>query len=201
MPQLKTERCSYPIITPSAARGLVEKILWKPEMTWKVSAIDVLAPIRYWTVMRNEVKSKQSPPGEDDHYIVEKHRTQRYTTALRDVSYVIWVDAVVRPGARCGPKAYTEQLVRRLKRGQHTEQPWLGCREYTAQVSLADPSVDKPCASINQEVPGLLLDFDWSDIDHPEPHFFLGKIEGGRLWVPETPLQDMIRSTPCEPLC
>src|SRR5271170_5875279 len=89
-PEMKVERVSYEVMTPSAARGVVEAILWKPQIAWHVRAIEVLAPVRWASFRRNEVQKvvpKLPKPG--DVLVVEEERTQRNTVALRDVEYVI----------------------------------------------------------------------------------------------------------------
>lgn len=105
-PEMKVERVTYPVITPSAARGVLEAIFWKPEFSWRVSSIAVLRPIRYFSILRNEVNtraSERSARGWEKSgggYDASADRAQRHTLALRDVEYVIHAQIEVRPGRR-----------------------------------------------------------------------------------------------------
>src|SRR5436190_5068478 len=87
-PEMRVERVSYPVMTPSAARGILEAIFWKPEFSWRVHEIWVLNPIRYFSILRNEVQSKASP-SRDRPYYADEDRTQRHTLGLREVAYLI----------------------------------------------------------------------------------------------------------------
>src|SRR5690242_11774061 len=95
-PEMKVERVTYSVMTPSAARGILEAIFWKPEFAWRVQEISVLKEIRLFSIVRNEVQSKASPRREEPFY-ADDDRTQRHTLALRDVAYVISADVAVRP--------------------------------------------------------------------------------------------------------
>jgi CRISPR-associated protein Cas5d len=158
-PEMKVERMSYPVMTPSAARGILEAILYKPEFRWRVKRIHVLKPVQFISLRRNEVKEKapglrtingwmrgkpfrpifadatKEEAGDDKH-----GRTQRNTVALKDVKYVIEAEVVqVRPGQEYGPTKYYECFERRVGKGQCFTQPVFGCREFAAYFEPAPP--------------------------------------------------------------
>ncbi|WP_084339072.1 type I-C CRISPR-associated protein Cas5c [Actinomadura oligospora] len=139
-PELKAERFSYEVMTPSAARGVLEAIFWRPEFDYVVTAIEVLRPIRWFSLRRNEVKSMTSVDGvrrmmadPTVRYDVENDRDQRNTVALRDVAYRIHAQVRLRPHATAGEVKYREQLRRRVDKGACFSQPFLGTREFSAQ--------------------------------------------------------------------
>lgn len=153
-PEFKAERMSYPCITPSAARGLLEAVLWKPQMRWRVERIKVLRPIALTSFRRNEVGVGATAPsrsvvesgGEYDPLVVEERRQQRNTVALRDVDYVI--EARIELTARAAPgdslAKYISMFQRRLERGQQFHQPYFGCREFPADLEPADERTPPP---------------------------------------------------------
>lgn len=162
-PEMKVERVSYDVITPSAARGILEAIYWKPQMQWVIDCIHVLAPIRFTHVRRNEISKKISPGGKVGKAMKEgegalgicvdgeKVRQQRAAMVLRDVRYVIEGHVVVLdPGDGEGgtlvvPEAkHLEMFKRRARKGQYFHHPYLGCREFPADFELVD-EVDEPC--------------------------------------------------------
>ena len=145
---MKVERVSYDVITPSAARGVLEAILWKPQMCWRIRRITVLNPIRFITVKRNEVASKipstfrswaRDNKGGESFY-ADDDRQQRNAMLLRDVAYL--VEADIELTDKSGPddnlNKYVEMFKRRIEKGQQFHQPYLGCREFPAAVSLAN---------------------------------------------------------------
>src|SRR5713226_8066404 len=117
-PEMKVERVSYEVITPSAARGVLEAIFWKPEFAWQVREIWVLRPIRHFSILRNEVKSKavvstaRGWAEEGGGYFAEDDRAQRHTLALRDVAYLIKADIVLKPHATDDIAKYRDQFRR-----------------------------------------------------------------------------------------
>src|SRR3990172_11606325 len=116
-PEMKVERLSYPVMTPSAARGLLEAIFWKPQFQWQVRQIAVLNPIRFFSILRNEVNSKASV-GAAGPYFADRDRAQRHTLALRDVAYLIRAEMVLKPEAASEhPAKYRDQFRRRVERG------------------------------------------------------------------------------------
>ena len=140
-PEAKVERVSYPIITPSAARGLMATIYWHPGIDWQVLRIKVLKPIKTFSIMRNELQEVS-----EDGCSIESRRTQRLTVGLRDVEYVIDVKPVASDGSLLDDHTYGKVMAitrERLERGSSYYKPYLGCREFPADVSLADGS-EKP---------------------------------------------------------
>ncbi len=136
--EYKVERVSYDVLTPTAAMGILRAVFWKPEMEWSVNRIFVCKPIQMVTLRRNEVKldSGRLPDGSID---INAARTQRYTTALKDVRYVI--EASVALSGKDPTEVvtkYVEMARRRVAKGQRFQTPYLGCREFAARVALAD---------------------------------------------------------------
>jgi len=183
-PEMKVERVSYTVMTPSAARGILEAIFWKPEFSWRVQEIWVLNPIRYFSILRNEVQSKASPRT-DRPYYADEDRTQRHTLALRDVAYVIRADIAVRSHCSADPAKFRDQFRRRVQRGQCFHRPALGCREFAADFSLPAPD-DRPLESPRRLELGLMLfDLKYSGEAGPHaPRFFEATLEQGVLHVP-----------------
>ncbi len=135
--EFKAERVSYPIITPSAARGLLEAVLWKPAMRWEIREIRVLNPLQQTTVMRNELGERQTR----NPVFIEALRQQRTSLILKDVKYRITAQIVLRPHTTDPLAKYTEQFTRRLERGQHYHMPYLGTREFAARVEAATEEI------------------------------------------------------------
>ena len=138
-PELKTERVSYPVITPSAARGVLEAIYWKPEFDYVITTIDVLQPIRWASIRRNEVTStvtldwvRAAMADPAQRFDAAADRDQRNTVFLRDVAYRIHAQVRPRPHATCPDAAYRDQFRRRVDRGACFSQPFLGTRECSA---------------------------------------------------------------------
>lgn len=193
-PELKVERVSYPVMTPSAARGAIEAVLWKPAIAWRIHRIHVLSEIRFTAFRRNEVNSRAAKPsqavvatgGSLDAFFADEDRAQRNTVALRDVDYLI--EASFRMTDRAGPsdniQKFVEIFERRLEKGQHFHQPYLGCREFIAEMLPADGA---PPAIDDSRDLGLML---WDIVFGPKGNravFFEAKLERGVLSVPESP--------------
>lgn len=189
-PEMKVERVSYEVMTPSAARGILEAVLWKPQMRWRVGAIEVLAPIRWMSFRRNEVQSRASP--RTGEIIADDDRTQRNTLALRDVDYVIHAlfELTEKAGESDSVAKYVDMFRRRLDKGQHHHAPCLGCREFAADVLSAegvpqpiDPGIDRPL--------GWMF-YDWERFpsgvggvgDKGKPLFFEARLTSGVLRIP-----------------
>lgn len=184
-PEMKAERVSYAVMTPSAARGTLEAVFWKPEFAWRVREIHVLKPIRFFSILRNEVNDKASmrPTGP---YMADEpaHRAQRHTMALRDVAYVIHADIVLKPHAVGEhPAKYRDQFRRRVARGQCCFAPYLGCREFTA--SFAAPSGDEQPVEMTDDLGLMLFDLDYGvEEGRNVPRFFQARLDNGVLKVP-----------------
>ena len=194
-PEMKVERVSYDVMTPSAARGLLEAIYWHPGMKWVVDRIHVCAPIRFTNIRRNEVKDTASArkaqtvmeKGGELYLAAPESIQQRAAMVLRDVRYVI--DAHFEMTARAtpadNPGKFQDIMCRRLEKGQFYHQPCFGVREF--------PSHFKPCTqlpSCPEELKGekdlgwMLLDLDYSDPENITPHFFRAVLQDGVLDVP-----------------
>lgn len=199
-PELKTERVSYSIPTPSALRGILEAILWKPAVRWCVDEIYLLRPIRYLQFRRNEVKRRASDQtanaarktGEAWNYYADEDRAQRNTIALRDVDYAVTahMELTARRGADDSVRKFEEMFERRLEKGQYVTPPVFGCREFPA---IVEPYGGDPAALKHDE------DFGWMLHDirfgaENTPVFFHAEMRGGRLVVPPFPGEGDIAS-------
>jgi CRISPR-associated protein Cas5d len=209
-PEMKVERVSYPVITPSAARGLLEAILYKPQFRWRIRRIAVKKPIRFLAFRRNEVKSRLSPR-KPEPLLADEDRTQRNTLALRDVEYVIEASLHLTPLAglpRRKPEdaedrgddtlvKYLAMFQRRVEKGQCFAQPCFGCREFPAHFELADESAMQVAPGINRDTDlGLMLydvfhldvakDQQPGKVEKPQPRitFFPAKLKDGIVAVP-----------------
>lgn len=194
-PEMKAERVSYSVITPSAARGVIEAVFWKPAIVWRIDRIRVLTPISWVSFRRNEVANTAVAPaaavisdgGTAPMQLVEDDRAQRNTVALRDVDYVI--DAHFELTHRAGPeenvRKFEEMFARRLNKGQHFHQPYLGCREFIADVQPVDDST--PLSIPETRDLGIMLwDLDFHD-RKGHPRFFHARLVDGVVDVPTDP--------------
>ena len=200
-PEMKVERVSYDVITPSAARGILESILWKPEMRWNVRRIEVLRPIRFVSVRRNEVGARASLPttlqmaGRDAPAVLDAvaNRQQRSSLLLCDVAYVIEADIGLT--ARAGPgdsvAKYRDMFQRRAERGQCVKQPYLGCREFFADATLADADTPEPINDFTRDLGWMLHDIVWNG-RQASPRFFRADMIGGVIDVPPLDGQDVL---------
>lgn len=190
-PEMKVERVSYDVLTPSAARGLLEAIYWKPEIRWRVQRIHVLKPIRRFSILRTEVKSTANPKAaqKGERFIAQDQHTQRHTLALRDVAYLIEAD--VDPTARGkedGVVKHRDQFRRRVRRGQSFHRPYLGCREFAACFDEPDGSERVPdeLAGRTEVLGRMLFDLDFKGKDgRGTPRFFNAELREGVLHVPQ----------------
>lgn len=176
-PDLKVERMTYPCMTPSAARGILDSILWKPEFQWYVRRILVLKPVKFFSVKRNEINSKQGK----NEIIIEERRTQRNSIVLRDVSYIIEASVFQKEiDSHNPPKKYTEMFKRRVSKGQCYRRPFLGTREFAAEFSVPSESVVPE--NITIPIGSMLFDIFYDENGKPSPVFFYDvKIEDGIL--------------------
>ena len=192
-PEMKVERVSYEVMTPSAARGVLESIFWKPEFRWQIREIRVLKPIRYFSILRNEVNSRANYSSGQRHlkgeggYYADEDRSQRHTLCLRDVAYIIAADVAVRPGVEEDAAKYRDQFQRRVKRGQCYHMPYLGCREFSASFGPELPVVeDVRLQAINADLGQMLFDLEYEQDGRGRPRFFHARLQGGVLQVPES---------------
>lgn len=185
-PENKVERLTYPVITPSAARGVLEAIFWHPEFDWKVREVHVLNPVRTFSILRNEVNSKMSPE-RNDPYFADQDRAQRNSVVLRDVDYAIFAEAVVKQGKDFHPEKYRDQFRRRVEKGQCFHRPALGCREFPAEFCPWDDS--RRPVDWSEDLGLMLWDLDYSSGKPPYwPRFFPAVVEKGVLAVPDGPI-------------
>jgi len=183
-PEMRVERVSYPIMTPAAARGALEAILWKPQIAWQVERIDRLRPTKFEQVRRNEVEVKASFDRES--IVVDQVRQQRAALVLRDVAYLL--HAHFRLTRRAGPRdsvaKYVAMFERRGRAGQCFQRPCLGSREFAAEFRLLeDNEPNLPTDGSNESLGWLFHDFDWSQRP-PRPRFFEARLQAGCMVVP-----------------
>lgn len=194
-PEMKVERVSYDVMTPSSARSIFEAILWKPAIRWRVHRIEVLKPIRWINLRRNEVSAVVSTRNVQQAMAagsgtlgiyIEDERQQRAGYFLRDVAYRIHADLLLAPGQHSEPLAkYTEMFIRRARKGQCVNQPYLGCREFAAAFQLVTPAT--PAASPIAESSALgwmLHDLDFTHPNDPQARFFKAALVNGVVDVP-----------------
>lgn len=183
-PELKAERVSYRVMTPSAARGILESIFWKPEMRWRVEAIHVLKPIRTFSVLRNEVNSKASVQRALSPYLADEDRAQRQTLALRCVDYLIRARIEVAPRVTEDGAKFRDQFRRRVERGQCFITPYLGCREFAA--SFGPPTGTEVEIEQTEDLGLMLFDLHYDPAaGRSLPVFFPARLDGGILRVPQ----------------
>lgn len=158
-PEFKVERVSYPVITPSAARGALEAVYWKPEIKYRIRRIGVVKLGTTTTVLRNELGNRQGKTP----IFVEDDRQQRSSLILKDVEYLIQADIHVQPHAQAQANGvnllvkHTECFTRRAANGQCRHQPYLGTREFSAEFEAASPA-DRPDETLTQTLGNMLLD-------------------------------------------
>ena len=193
-PELKVERMSYDVITPSAARGIMESIFWHPGLRYVVDRIYVLSKIQYANIRRNEVKSKilsskvksaMLGGGINDLYINTKEDiVQRAALVLKNPHYVIecHFDMTDKANASDNPGKFQDIIKRRISRGQCFHTPYFGCREFPVKFRLYEFD-DVPTVYETEEKDlGLMLyDFDYSNPNDITPMFFRAKLEKGVL--------------------
>ena len=192
-PEFKAERVSYDIITPSAARGLLESIFWHPGMRYVIDRIYLLSEIAFTNIKRNEVASKLSASnvqkvmnsGKGALYLATPlDIQQRATMLLKNVHYIIEAhfDMTEKANVTDNSGKFQEMLKRRLRKGQNYHQPYLGCREFPAQIRLFEGNVNKLNLAYNGEEKDLgfmLYDMDYSDKNNITPMFFRAILRNG----------------------
>ena len=208
-PEMKVERVSYDVMTPSAARAIFEAILWKPAIRWRVRRIEVLAPIRWVSVRRNEVGKVAS--SRSNGIFIEDERQQRAGLFLRDVKYRLFAvfefippdqrgkvlnpvpeylldtdeaQELRRPDVRKDETEakYASMFERRATKGQCFHQPYLGCREFAAAFRLVQSQAE-PATPIaeTRDLGWMLYDLDYSNPADPKPFFFRARLDNGAI--------------------
>ena len=194
-PEMKVERCSYDVMTPSAARGMLEAIYWHPGMRWVIDKIYVRKPIQFTSIRRNEVKSKVLAGnvlsaingGGKPMYISSREEiVQRAAILLRDVEYVVEAHFEMTPKAVPGDNEgkFKDIIMRRLRKGECYHRPYFGCREFPAQFALyEEDEIDTAYAGTERDLGYMLFDFDYSDTEDIKPMFFRAVMKDGVLDV------------------
>ncbi len=191
IPSLKVERVTYDVMTPSAARGIIEAVYWHPGLRWKIDRIYVLSPIKTTSIMRNELKSKISARnaktamtgGKGDLYLsASSDRNQRTSTVLVDVHYVIEAHFEMTPNANPSdnPGKFQDIIRRRLHRGQCFHNPYLGCREFSAKFREYEGNEIKTI-DLTDDLGYMLYDMNYENPEDIRPQFFRAKIKNGVL--------------------
>jgi CRISPR-associated protein Cas5d len=213
-PEMKVERVSYDVMTPSAARGVLEAVYWKPQIRWVVDRIHVLRPIRFTNIRRNEVASKAPKPprdlltggtGKPLALVIEDDRQQRATTLLEDVAYLIEAHFEVLDPSEQAPKHY-EIFKRRAEKGQCFHHPYLGCREFVADFAWfeGEPSTADSALRGERDLGWMLHDIEFiPDKSGPiiesnrgrkvraEPRFFRAIMRNGVIEVPSLSAEEV----------
>lgn len=215
-PEMKVERVSYDVITPSAARAIFEAIFWKPAFYWKITKLEVLNPIKWISVRRNEIGSTMSKTSKQ--IFIEDHRQQRAGLFLKDVKYRLFAKLVFIPPAKRNetsyplpenlidneekrylshslkeehlnenPAKYYAMFERRAKKGQCFNQPYLGCREFSAAFEYISNQEEKKSNPISdsRELGFMLYDMDFSNPEDPQAMFYRPTMQKGIILVPD----------------
>ncbi len=195
-PEMKVERVSYDVITPSAARGIIEAIYWKPAIRWVIDAIHVLRDIEFTNIRRNEVSEKASVSNAMEvmkgankllYIAATEKRQQRAAMVLKNVDYVI--EAHFELTDKAGPEDTEEKhyniALRRLRNGQHFHTPCLGAREFPAKVTLIENKNDIPKSPLTgtRDLGWMLYDLDFSRPDDIQPMFYHVVMQNGVIDV------------------
>jgi CRISPR-associated protein Cas5d len=193
-PELKTERVSYDVITPSAARGILDAILWHPGMRWMIDRIHVLNPILFTNVRRNELKNKLTKSDMEKMVYSgvvpfqisgdSEEIMQRASLMLKDVHYVIEAHFVLTDMASPSdtPEKFYNMALRRLRKGQCFHQPCLGTRECTAHFRIVEGDMP-PAIDETRDLGLMLYDLDYSNPEDIQPMFFRARLDQGVMEV------------------
>lgn len=209
-PELKVERVSYDVITPSAARAIFEAIFWKPAIHWQITKIEVLTPIKWTSVRRNEVGAVASIKGGSIFCDDPKKRQQKNTLMLRDVQYRIWAKMEFRsvkkrmaegdifthePGTDENPMKYYQMFERRASKGQCFNQPYLGTRECVASFRLVDYQNETltPAIALDRDLGIMLYDMDFSNPKDIQALFYRAEMKQGVIIVPPLNSEEILR--------
>lgn len=216
-PEMKVERVSYDVITPSAARAIFQAIFWKPAIRWEVTKIEVLAPIRWFTIKRNELASIMSAGS--DGIDITKEREQRSSYLLRDVDYRIYAKMIYIPlsersescqkhfkesytdaeRAAENPGKYQAIFERRARAGQCFTMPYLGCREFTCDFEYipldeSQPPLHPEPIKESRDLGFMLYDMDFkNDAKCPPPMFYRAQMTDGVIAVPPMDSNEVLR--------
>ncbi|MDA3874114.1 MAG: type I-C CRISPR-associated protein Cas5c [Kiritimatiellae bacterium] len=192
-PEMKVERVSYDVMTPSAARGVLEAILWKPAIQWRIHRIDVLSPIRWTSVRRNEVstiaststaKSAMKKGSGNLGIYIEDTRQQRAGLFLKNVAYVVHATFSITENAGEGDSLvkFEQMFRRRVEKGQCFHRPYLGCREFPAEFTFS--SGEETPIEESRPLGWMLLDIQFGEKEN-RPMFFSAEMVEGRIRIPD----------------
>lgn len=218
-PEMKVERVSYDVPTPSAVRAIFEAIFWKPAIRWQVNKIEVLKPIKTISIRRNEVDKVMSE--RSDGIFIEESRQQRAGLCLRDVHYrfyatMEYIPPEKRPDKKKSnlqhtlfeqnisekseamdenPGKYLAMFERRAKKGQCFYQPYLGCREFSCYFRLVENPEEETIKPIpeTRDLGFMLYDLDFTNPKDPQPMFFRARLENGVVHVPPRDSKEVLR--------
>lgn len=203
-PELKVERVSYDVITPSAARAIFEAVFWKPAIHWQVTKIEVLNPIKWTSIRRNEVGATASK----NPIFIEDKRQQKNSLMLRDVRYRLYAKLEFIPIRKRkeesnaekhpdeNPAKYYAMFERRASKGQCFNQPYLGTRECSASFKLINPEEDTLDAPIceSRDLGIMLYDMDFeANLKNPPAMFYRAKMDNGVIIVPPKDSEEVLR--------
>ena len=211
-PELKVERVSYDVITPSAARAVFEAIFWKPAIHWQVTKIEVLNPIKWTTIRRNEVGAVASK----NPIFIEDKRQQKNSLLLQDARYRIWAKLEFIPQWKRketknaqidveeadllrkdeNPGKYNAMFERRASKGQCFNQPYLGTREFSASFRLVNPEQEvlTPPIAESRDLGIMLYDMDFQgNPEKPEAMFYRARMDHGVIIVPPINSEEVLR--------
>lgn len=210
-PELKVERVSYDVITPSAARAIFEAIFWKPAIHWQVTKIEVLNPIKWTTIRRNEIGAVASK----SPIFIEDKRQQKNSLLLKDVRYRIWAKLKFIPQWKRketknplidneeqeflrkdeNPMKYYQMFERRASKGQCFTQPYLGCREFVANWKYIDDTEQLASHLEEDREFGIMLyDMDFEgNLEKPDAMFYRARMEQGVIIVPDKDSEEVLR--------
>ena len=181
-PEMKVERVSYDVMTPSSARGILEAIYWKPAILWVIDRIHVLRPVRFENIRRNElanrvvVNQRDMDEGKPVCRYIEDDRQQRASMVLRDVAYLIEAHFDLTGSDDVDPGKHLAIFERRVKKGQCFHRPYFGCREFPVNFEWCDEIPSTPFSG------ELNLGYMLHDIDFANdmtPRFFRAVMQDG----------------------
>ena len=210
-PEMKVERVSYDVMTPSSSRAIFESIFWKPAIRWHVKKIEILNPIKWISVRRNEVGAVMS--GRSEGLFIEENRQQRAGLFLKDVKYRLYAELefipihkrnkvynpvpdymadkeeeaeFTRDPKEENPGKYNAMFERRAKKGQCFNRPYLGCREFSCMFRLVEKPEEESAIPVNEtrELGFMLYDMDFNDLNDIKPAFFNARLESGVINIP-----------------
>lgn len=203
-PELKVERVSYDVITPSAARAIFDAIFWKPAIRWQVTKIEVLSPINWTSIRRNEVGAVGSL--QKNQIYIEDSRQQKNALLLKDVHYRLYATLVFIPpkerkgesrtaGSDENPGKYQAMFERRASKGQCFNQPYLGTREFSASFKLIQNDAEKTLQPINEDrdLGIMLYDMDFTNPDNIQAMYYRASMKKGVIIVPPLNSEEVLR--------